>query len=146
LRWFSKKDRFEEIEALLLRIIETIESLRIPVFEFVIMPILGENMNINPGQSTTLTAAPLDASGNPTTLPTGDVPQWSVEPSGPALTPSADGLTLGVSFPTNAAPGDYVFNVADGIIKTATGTITLTIPSPGPNPVASFAVTASTPV
>lgn len=104
-------------------------------------------MNINPGQSTTLTAQPLDASGNPTTLPAGDTPQWSVEPAaGVTVTPSANGLTLGASFAPTAAPGSYVFTVVDQIIKTAMGTITLTVPTPGPNPVASFSVSASTPV
>jgi hypothetical protein len=104
-------------------------------------------VNINPGQSTTLTASPLDANGVATTLPSGDVPQWSIEPTaGVTVTPSTDGLTLGVAFAATALPGNYVATVMDGIIKTAMGTITLTIPAPGPNPVASFLVTASTPV
>ena len=104
-------------------------------------------MDINPGQSTTLTAVALDASGAPTTLPTGDVPTWSVsDPTNVSATPAANGLSLVVAVDAGASPGDVVFTITDALIPTATGTFTLTIPAPAPNPVASFAVTASTPV
>jgi hypothetical protein len=103
-------------------------------------------MNINPGQSTTLTAVPLDSTGAPTKLPAGDVPNWSASNSnGVSMTPSADGLSLVVAMGLTAQPGDYVFTITDAKIATATGSITLTVPAPVPNPVASFSVTASTP-
>jgi hypothetical protein len=115
-----------------------------PVASFVI---LGGIVDIKPGQSTVLTAAPLDAAGAGTTLPSGDVPSWSVsDPTKVSATPSPDGLSLAVAITPGAAPGDIVFTITDGQITTATGTFTLTIPAPAPNPVASFAVTASTPV
>ena len=115
-----------------------------PVASFVI---LGGPVNINPGQSTVLTAAPLDAAGSPTTLPSGDVPTWSVsDPTKVSASPAADGLSLAVAITPGAAPGDIVFTITDAVIAAATGTFTLTIPAPAPNPVASFAVTASTPV
>lgn len=104
-------------------------------------------MNINPGQSTTLTATPLDAAGAPTSLPKGDVPTWAVSDASKVVaTPSADGLSLAVAVNAGAAPGDVVFTITDAQVPTATGTITLTIPAPVVNPVASFSVTASTPV
>ena len=104
-------------------------------------------MDIKPGQSTVLTAAPLDAAGAATTLPSGDVPTWSVsDPTKVSASPSADGLSLSVTVTPGAAPGDIVFTITDAVIASATGTFTLTIPAPAPNPVASFAVTASTPV
>lgn len=109
---------------------------------------IGDNMNINPGQSTVLSAVPLDASGNPTTLPSGDVPNWSAsDTSQITATPSADGLSLTVAVNSPATAGDIVFTVADSLIPSATGTFTLTITPVvvGPNPVASFSVTASTP-
>lgn len=115
-----------------------------PVASFVI---LGGLVNINPGQSTVLTATPLDATGVATKLPTGDVPTWSVsDPTKVTATPSADGLSLAVTVVAGAAPGDVVFTITDGQITTATGTFTLTIPAPAPNPVASFSVVGSTPV
>lgn len=109
---------------------------------------LGAIMNINPGQSTTLTAVPLDASGNPTTLPSGDVPNWSAsDTSQITATPSADGLSLTVAVNSPATAGDVVFTIADSLIPAATGTFTLTITPVvvGPNPVASFSITGSTP-
>ena len=126
-------------------IAEAIESLRNPVYSYkIIRP--GDNMNINPGQSTVLTAVPLDASGNQTTLPSGDVPTWSSsDPTKFTASPFADGLTLNVTINAGAAPGDIVFTVTDAVIAAATGSITLTIPAPTPNPVASFGVTASAP-
>ena len=104
-------------------------------------------MNIAPGQKTTLTAAPLDAAGAPTTLPAGDKPNWGVEPTANVtIVPSLDGLSLDVSMMAAATPGDYVFTIVDGQNPNAKGSFTLTIPAPGPNPVASFSITASTPV
>lgn len=105
-------------------------------------------MNINPGQSTILTAVPLDASGSPTSLPSGDVPNWSAsDTSQITATPSADGLSLTVAVNSPATAGDVVFTIADSLIPAATGTFTLTITPVvvGANPVASFSVTASTP-
>lgn len=106
-------------------------------------------MDINPGQSTVLTAVPLDASGVQTTLPTGDVPNWSAsDTSKISATPSADGLSLNVTVNSDgsATPGDILFTITDALIPSATGTFTLTIPQPTAQPVASFGVTASTPV
>jgi hypothetical protein len=106
-------------------------------------------VDIKPGQSTVLTAQPLDGQTppQPTTLPSGDVPTWSVsDPTKVSASPSADGLSLAVTVTPGAAPGDIVFTITDAVIATATGSFTLTIPAPAPNPVASFAVTASTPV
>lgn len=105
-------------------------------------------MNINPGQSTILTAVPLDASGSPTSLPSGDVPNWSAsDTSQITATPSADGLSLTVAVNSPATAGDVVFTVADSLNPSATGTFTLTITPVvvGPGAVASFSVTASTP-
>jgi hypothetical protein len=114
--------------------------------------IIGEFMNINPGQATTLTAVPLAAPvppaivGLPTTLPAGDVPKWGVsDPSKVTAVPSADGLSLSVTVNPTAAPGDVVFTITDGFIATAQGSFTLTIPGVAVNPVASFDITASTP-
>lgn len=109
---------------------------------------IGDNMNINPGQSTVLTAVPLDSTGAPTTLPSGDVPNWSAsDTSQITATPSADGLSLTVAVNSPATAGDIVFTIADSLIPAAVGTFTLTITPVvvGPNPVASFSVTASTP-
>lgn len=104
-------------------------------------------MDIKPGQSTVLTAVPLSAAGSPTTLPPGDVPGWGVsEPSRVSASPSADGLSLNVTIASDAPAGDIIFTVADSVIPSATGSITLTVPAPAPAPVASFAVSASTPV
>ena len=104
-------------------------------------------MEIKPGQSTVLTAAPLDAQGAATTLPSGDVPTWSVsDPTKVSATPSGDGLSIAVAITPGAASGDIVFTITDAVIATATGSFTLTIPAPVANAVASFAVTASTPV
>jgi hypothetical protein len=107
----------------------------------------GNSMNINPGQGTVLTAAPLDASGNPVVLPSGDVPNWSAsDTSQITATPSADGLSLTVAVNSNAVAGSVIFTVTDAVIPTATGTFTLTItPAVAGNPVASFSVTASVP-
>lgn len=110
--------------------------------------LIGDQMNINPGQSTILTAVPLDASGSPTSLPSGDVPNWSAsDTSQITATPSADGLSLTVAVNSPATAGDVVFTIADSLIPAATGTFTLTITPVvvGANPVASFSVTASTP-
>jgi hypothetical protein len=104
-------------------------------------------VDIQPGQSTTLTAAPLDAGGVVTTLPTGDVPTWSVsDPTKVSASPSADGLSLVVSVTAGSAPGDIVFTITDAVVTTATGSFILTIPAPVANAVASFSVSASTPV
>jgi hypothetical protein len=114
------------------------------------------SMNINQGQTTTLTAVPLAAPippatvGLPTTLPAGDVPQWSTSDATQAtVTPSADGLSLVVAVNANATPGTTVtYTITDGVIPTATGSFQLTI-QPAvtpPAPVASFSVSASTPV
>lgn len=110
--------------------------------------IIGDPMNINPGQTTVLTAVPLDASGAPTTLPSGDVPNWSASDTSQIVaTPSADGLSLTVAVNAAATAGDVVFTIADSLIPAATGTSTLTITPVvvGPKPVASFSITASTP-
>ena len=111
--------------------------------------LIGENMNINPGQSTVLTAVPLDASGAPVTLPSGDVPNWSAsDTSQITATPSADGLSLTVAVNSPATAGDVIFTITDAVTASATGTFTLSItPGGGPTPgaVASFSVTASTP-
>lgn len=106
-------------------------------------------MNINPGQSTVLTAVPLDASGVQTTLPSGDVPNWSAsDTSQITATPSADGLSLTVAVNAGATASTIVFTITDGVIPAAQGTFSLTITptTPPPNPVASFSVTGSTPV
>jgi hypothetical protein len=104
-------------------------------------------VDIKPGQATLLTATPLDAGGAKTSLPTGDVPRWTVsDPTKVTASPSVDGLTLAVTVILTATPGDIVFDVIDGVITTAVGTITLTIPAPVVNAVASFSVSASTPV
>lgn len=131
-------DRLDSIRKLLLK------ALFKPVVAF---DIIGEVMNINAGQSTVLTAVPEDAAQNPTTLPAGDVPSWSVS-DGSKVTalPSADGLSLSVTVLPSATPGDIIFTITDGQIPSAQGSITLTIPVPSPAPVASFSVTASTPV
>lgn len=110
--------------------------------------IIGDDMNINPGQSTVLTAVPLDASGAPTVLPAGDVPNWSAsDVSQISVTPSADGLSLSVTVNATATASTVVFTITDGKITTATGTFSLTITpvTPPPNPVASFSITGSTP-
>ena len=110
-------------------------------------------MNINPGQSTVLTATPLAAPippalvGNVTTLPKGDVPTWTVSDSTKVTAkPSTDGLSLNVAVLPTAAPGDIVFTITDGVILNAQGVFTLTIPVPASAQEASFDVNASTPV
>lgn len=115
--------------------------------------IRGGIVNINAGQSTTLTATPLAApippaiTGLPTTLPTGDVPVWKAsDPTKVTATPSVDGLSLVVAVLPTALPGDVVFQISDALIPAATGTFTLTIVGAVPAPVASFDVIASTPV
>jgi hypothetical protein len=108
-----------------------------------------DSMNINPGQSTVLTAVPLDASGNGVALPSGDVPSWSASDTSQIVaTPSADGLSLTVAINSPATAGDVIFTIADALIPTATGTFTLSIVpgvTPPPGGVASFSITASTP-
>jgi hypothetical protein len=113
----------------------------------------GDLMNINPGQSTTLTATPLAAPvppatvGLPTVLPTGDVPTWTLNaPTSVTATPSKDGLSLVVAVLPTAPAGDINFIITDGLIPTATGSFTLTVTAPTQAPVASFSVSASTPV
>ena len=147
LREFNETMFFlREIERELRRIAEAIEALRNPVFSFKIISPNGDNMNINPGQTTVLTAVPLDAAGNPTKLPAGDVPTWSAsDTSQITATPSADGLSLTVVVNPAAPPSTIVFTLTDAIIPAATGTFSLTITPAGPNPVASFSITASTP-
>ncbi len=133
------EDKFDE----LIRLVK--ECCRMPVASFLIT---GDTMNINPGQSTKLTATPLDANGAATQLPSGDVPAWGVsDPSKVSVVPSADGLSLDVTVNAQGAtPGDVVFQITDGVIAAATGSFTLTIAAVGPAPVASFSVAASTPV
>ena len=107
----------------------------------------GGIVNINQGQSTTLTATPKGASGNVTTLPTGDVPMWTVDtPASVDVSPSADGLALSVAVHKDAPAGDVVFGITDGQIASAVGSFTLSIQAPAPEAVASFDVSASTPV
>lgn len=107
------------------------------------------SQTINPGQSTVLTATPLDASGAKTTLPSGDVPQWSVsDASNVNVLPSQDGLSLDVTVGSSAPASDLVFTIKDANVASAVGTFTLTVVStlpPAPNPVASFSITASAP-
>jgi hypothetical protein len=107
---------------------------------------VSQNMEIKPGQSTTLTATPLDASGIVTSLPPGDVPTWASSNPEAKITESADGLSLRVDIDPLALPGDVAFTITDAVNPAATGTITLTIVTPAPNPVASFRVDASAPV
>lgn len=137
----------EEIEENQEKILALLEQLLVPeaVDSFFIM---GETMNINQGQSVNLTAVPLGASGNPTKLPAGDVPAWATsDASAVDVTPSADGLTLAVLVHADAPAEDITFQITDGQIPTATGTFVLTVQAPaGAEPVASFAVTADTPV
>ena|SRR5258708_5268591 len=139
-------DDLQTINTSLLDIRDAILKLRNPVFKFQIQRIGARNMNINPGQSTVLTAVPLDAQGNPTVLPSGDVPNWSVsDASKVTAAPSADGLSLNVTVNPGVAPGDVVFTIADSVIPSATGTFTLTITGAAAQPVASFSVTGSAP-
>lgn len=138
------------IRRLLEDILKEIQKSTLRVSSFRITSnLIGDNkVNINPGQKTVLTAVPLDASGSPTTLPSGDVPNWSAsDTSQITATPSADGLSLAVAVNSPATAGDVVFTIADSLIPAATGTFTLTITPVvvGPNPVASFSITASTP-
>jgi len=118
-------------------------------FQIFASTIIEENqMNINPGQSTVLTAVPLDLNGNPVTLPSGDVPNWSAsDTSQITATPSTDGLSLTVAVNPGATAGDVVFTIADAVNPNAIGTSTLSITSvtPPPSGVASFNITASTP-
>lgn len=145
--------RLDRLIALLERFMTLLERLVLkPVDSFVILDERGI-MNINPGQATKLTAIPLAApvppavDGLPTSLPTGDVPQWAVsDASKVTVKPSADGLELDVTVVAEALPGDLVFTITDGVIPTAQGSFTLTILATTPAPVASFAVSASTPV
>jgi len=123
-----------------------------PVASFkILVSLIGDQMNINAGQSTVLTAVPLDSTGNPTVLPSGDVPNWSAsDTSNITATPDPTGLMLIVAVNANAPAGDVVFTIADSAIPSATGTFTLSItpgggPGPGTNPVASFSITASAP-
>ena len=105
-------------------------------------------MNINPGQSTVLTAVPLDSNGVQTTLPSGDVPNWSAsDTSQITATPSTDGLSLTVAVNAGATASSVVFTITDALNPAATGNFTLNIVSatPTPNPVSSFSVSASTP-
>lgn len=103
-------------------------------------------MNISQGQTTTLTAQPIGVSGNPTTLPPGDVPVWAVDaPSVVDVTPSVDGLSLVVLVHKDAPAGDINFQITDAIIARATGAFVLTVSAPAPESVASFAITASVP-
>ena len=139
------RDELEEVESELLVIASLLKKLtQKPVAKFLIT---GALMNINPGQSTVLTATPQAADGSTTTLPAGDVPTWAVsDPTKVTVSPSVDGLSLKVTVNAGAAPGDIIFSITDQLIATATGTFTLTVPAVGPKPVASFSVTASTPV
>lgn len=104
---------------------------------------------INPGQSVSLTAQPLDANGNPTTLPTTDVPVWTTsDPANSSLSPSANGLSCVVSIPASAPVESVTITVTDAVIPAATGSFVLEIQAvtpPTPNPVASFAITSNTP-
>jgi hypothetical protein len=135
----------DEIRALLERLL--IE----PVGSFIFQG-QGDSMDINSGQSTTLTATPLAAPvppatvGNVTTLPSGDIPTWTVSDSTKVTAkPSSDGLSLNVVVLPTAAPGDVVFTITDGVILNAQGVFTLTIPVPAAAQEASFVITASTP-
>lgn len=154
MMWCLTKKFQKQVLHKLDRIISLLEKLTIqPVNSFVI---IGGLVDINPGQSTILTATPLAAPvppatvGLPTTLPAGDVPSWSItDPTAAAkvtVKPSTDGLLLAVAVNAGAAPGDVVFVITDAVIANATGTFTLTIPTPVQAPVASFSVSASTPV
>lgn len=125
---------------------DAIQRLRNPVVRFQISRIGAKGMNINPGQSTVLTAVPLDAAGNPTSLPAGDVPNWAVsDASKITAAPSADGLSLNVTVNPGVSPGDVVFTISDAVNPGAQGSFTLTVSGAGAQPVASFSVTASQP-
>lgn len=104
-------------------------------------------MNISAGQSTTLTALPLNTGGNAVALLPGDVPSWSTDQAGFVdVTPSSDGLSLLVAVHPDAPVGDINFQVTDGLPPNGVGTFVLTVTPPVvPNPVASFSITASTP-
>ena len=103
-------------------------------------------MEIKPGQSTTLTATPLDAGGLPTSLLQGDIPMWSAsDTTDVKITESADGLSLRVDVLPLTLPMDVVFTITDSQVPSATGSLTLTIVAPAPNEVASFKVDASVP-
>lgn len=105
-------------------------------------------MDINPGQTTTLIAVPLDATGKPVTLPAGDIPNWSVsDASQITASPDTTGLILTVVvLPTATVGNVIVFTITDAQVPTATGSFSLTITAPTtPNPVASFSITGSAP-
>ena len=104
-------------------------------------------MNISQGQSTKLTAIPLNAGGTPVALLPNDVPAWSTDaPASVDLTPSADGLSLLVAVHADAPAGDINFQITDSLPPNGNGSFVLTVtPAVVPNPVASFSVTASTP-
>lgn len=71
------------------------------------MPVQGPLLGIAPGLSDVFQAAPVDASGNPVTLPAGTVPVWSSDDPTDAITPAADGLSASVSVAATATPGAF---------------------------------------
>ena|ERR1700722_18586173 len=140
-------NELNEVRSKLARLQALINGLYKPVNSFVVK---GDLMNITQGQSTTLTATPLDVNGVATTLVPGDVPAWSVsDPTAVVVVPSADGLSLSVAVNLTAPNETVVFQITDSTVTPpATGTFTLTIGTvvPPPNPVASFSIAGSAPV
>ena len=103
-------------------------------------------VTIKPGQSITLTAQPLDVNGNPTVLPSGDVPVWSIsDTTNFTATPSADGLSIVLAASATAPTETVNISIADELIPTATGSYTLNVGGASALPVASFSVTSNTP-
>jgi hypothetical protein len=66
-----------------------------------------QNNNLAPGGSTTVTAAPEDASGNPGGMQPTNVPTWStpLPATGLSLVASADGFSAVVTAAATAPPG-----------------------------------------
>jgi hypothetical protein len=93
--------------------------------------------------SGTFAGTPLDASGNPATLPAGIVPVWSASDAGITLAPAADGLSVVASAASTLVAGasftlTVMATMPDG--TKPTGAASVPILPPVVSEVASFQI------
>lgn len=100
-------------------------------------------------QKTTMHITPLDAAGNPTSLPTGAaVPTYASSDATVTLSPAADGLSCGIAGVKGTAGTPTVtasFTNLDNTVATGSAAFTITI-DPLELDISSLQVSVDTPV